>query len=441
MKKLFALLLVLCMSITAFAEGEESLYQKAKALYDEGSYIEAAEIYKSLGSYEKSEIMFIQSMYRQAISLMKNEKYQDALSIFQTMPKYKDSQRYLNRCNIYVLRETYNKAGQLMEEGQYKEAHEIYKLLGGYSDSRKMAKAARIGIQKQKQEQAELRLYNSGIELMNQGKLEQAREFFIDAGPCDGATEALYAVNKQIAQNKYYARAEKYLQEKDYANASNIYEFLGDFKDSKEKLSSINIDIAQDNQEKALQKALYLCDIWEIDEANALLSQLGEYGDANIILTGNRYFSAEELRNYRRSACSPIYTAQDGSKHVYRIYKGVQLWQEARRFCEALGGHLATISDAEENAFIHDFMISCGYTEAYFGLSDEHRTGDWVWVTGEKVNYTNWGGKEPSRCLKERYGMFFTTMLKPRTWNDSHFYEHAKDDPGCSFICEWDLED
>ena len=439
MKKLFALLLVLCMFITAFAEGESSLYQKAKSLYDEGFYLEAAEIYKSLGNYEKSELMFTQSMYRQAISLMKNEKYQDALSIFQTMPKYKDSQRYLNRCNIYVLRETYNKACQLMEAGQYKEAHEIYKSLGGYSDSRKMAKAARIGIQKQKQEQAELCLYNSGIELMNQGKLEQAREFFINAGPCDGATEALYAVNKQIAQNKYYARAEKYLQEKDYAKASNIYEFLGDFKDSKEKLASINIDV--DNQEKTLQKALYLCDIWEIDEANALLTQLGEYGDANIILTGNRYFSTEELRNYRRSACSPIYTAQDGSKHVYRIYKGVQLWQEARRFCEALGGHLATISDAEENAFIHDFMIDCGYTEAYFGLSDEHRTGDWVWVTGEKLTFTNWGGKEPSRCLKERYGMFFTTILKPRTWNDSHFYEHAKNDPGCSFICEWDLED
>lgn len=51
----------------------------------------------------------------------------------------------------------------------------------------------------------------------------------------------------------------------------------------------------------------------------------------------------------------------------------------------------------------------------------------------------NWHENEPSRSAKERYGMYFYKHLDG-TWNDSHFYETAKVDPGCSYICEWDVD-
>ena len=114
-------------------------------------------------------------------------------------------------------------------------------------------------------------------------------------------------------------------------------------------------------------------------------------------------------------------------------------WRQAQVFCELLGGHLATLTTAEENDFVYGFMRDCGYLTAYFGLSDEARTGDWIWVTGEPFEYTNWHRNEPSRSAKERYGMYFYKHLDG-TWNDSHFYEYAEVDPGCSFICEWDLD-
>ncbi len=60
-------------------------------------------------------------------------------------------------------------------------------------------------------------------------------------------------------------------------------------------------------------------------------------------------------------------------------------------------------------------------------------------MTGEPFEYTNWHRNEPSRSAKERYGMYFYKHLDG-TWNDSHFYEYAEVDPGCSFICEWDLD-
>jgi hypothetical protein len=112
---------------------------------------------------------------------------------------------------------------------------------------------------------------------------------------------------------------------------------------------------------------------------------------------------------------------------------------EAKLFCEVLGGHLATLITAEENTFVYQFMRDSGYLTAYFGLSDEKRTGDWIWVTGEPFAYSNWHKGQPSRSTRERYGMYFYKHTDG-TWNDSHFYETVKVDPGCSYICEWDVE-
>ena len=123
---------------------------------------------------------------------------------------------------------------------------------------------------------------------------------------------------------------------------------------------------------------------------------------------------------------------------MYRMYRGVKYWVEARAFCEALGGHMATLTTPEENQFVHNYMKENGFTTAYFGLMDEERDRTWVWVTGEPVEYTNWDSNEPSYSTHERYGMYFYKHTKG-TWNDSHFYEHW-DNQEWSYFCEWDLD-
>lgn len=118
--------------------------------------------------------------------------------------------------------------------------------------------------------------------------------------------------------------------------------------------------------------------------------------------------------------------------HSYQIFSGIcETWKDAKDYCESLGGHLATISSQEENTFLHNFLLDAGYESAYFGLTDRAKEGEWVWVTGEPVTYTNWQPGEPnSENSNEDYAMFYYKFPNG-TWNDGNFGNGT-------FLCEWD---
>ena len=65
------------------------------------------------------------------------------------------------------------------------------------------------------------------------------------------------------------------------------------------------------------------------------------------------------------------------------------VWADASVMAQSYGGHLATIASQEEQ----DFLGNYG---GWLGLTDENVEGQWEWVTGEPVNYTNWIDGEPN---------------------------------------------
>ena len=65
------------------------------------------------------------------------------------------------------------------------------------------------------------------------------------------------------------------------------------------------------------------------------------------------------------------------------------VWTDASVMAQSYGGHLATITSQEEQ----DFLGNYG---GWIGLTDENVEGQWEWVTGEPVNYTNWIDGEPN---------------------------------------------
>ena len=124
--------------------------------------------------------------------------------------------------------------------------------------------------------------------------------------------------------------------------------------------------------------------------------------------------------------------------HYYVFNNVVDTWEEAQRYCQNLGGHLATISGAAENRNVYDMMISCGYRNAYFGLTNLYEHGRWFWVNGERATYMNWSAGEPNNHRgEEHYGMYYHGS-KPYRWNDGSFNEDITDNGGKAFICEWD---
>jgi Lectin C-type domain len=78
--------------------------------------------------------------------------------------------------------------------------------------------------------------------------------------------------------------------------------------------------------------------------------------------------------------------------HSYYISNELAIWMEAKALAESIGGHLATISDANENAFVVEIVDDAYLWDyAWIGLTDEDVEGVYVWVTGEPLIYTNWG--------------------------------------------------
>lgn len=135
--------------------------------------------------------------------------------------------------------------------------------------------------------------------------------------------------------------------------------------------------------------------------------------------------------------------------HSYKVYDNSMTWSEVKEYCENIGGHLATITTADEQAFIES-IIKNGTKSCYWlGGTDENSEGDWTWITGEEFSYTHWGSDMPDNYLTENYLMIFKEDHPVKAGNTFGYWNDLKEDCTCSgtsffrkagfgFICEWD---
>lgn len=100
----------------------------------------------------------------------------------------------------------------------------------------------------------------------------------------------------------------------------------------------------------------------------------------------------------------------------YEFYKASTSWDSARRFAEAKGGYLATITSQTEQNFIsnNNTVGAC-----WLGARNDNTAGQWRWVTGETWNYTNWNSGEPNNNLGSCVdGEHFLGSYNNNKWND-----------------------
>lgn len=101
--------------------------------------------------------------------------------------------------------------------------------------------------------------------------------------------------------------------------------------------------------------------------------------------------------------------------HTYILYNNSITWSQARKYCESLGGYLATITSKNENDIIYN-LIQKGSGEDYLiGATDEVEEGSWNWVTNEPFEYTNWNSGEPNNVNEEDC---CSIMKSSGKWND-----------------------
>ncbi len=83
-------------------------------------------------------------------------------------------------------------------------------------------------------------------------------------------------------------------------------------------------------------------------------------------------------------------------------------------------GHLATITSAEENAFVFSVVGEGWYWLGGHQAVATDVVDGWNWVNGETWNYTNWVSGEPNNLFYQGYGFENALILfGDGQWNDS----------------------
>lgn len=148
--------------------------------------------------------------------------------------------------------------------------------------------------------------------------------------------------------------------------------------------------------------------------------------------------------------------------HYYDFVPSSLNWQEALADAEAqiyLGfdGHLATITSADENAFLNTtFNTGANSNFAWIGGYEPNDDGVWKWGAGPEIgiqfsqgvnptapfNYANWGGIEPNdRMPDEDYAMFNVgntfASINPGQWADARLVPNPYD-PVIGYLVEYE---
>ena len=108
-----------------------------------------------------------------------------------------------------------------------------------------------------------------------------------------------------------------------------------------------------------------------------------------------------------------IYMGSQNGSHYYCSLAPAS-WATANQNCIALGGNLAVINNASENAFLANGLQA---TAAWIGATDMNSEGNFQWVDGTPFSYTNWYVGQPNNYNGNQDHL---ELLKSGEWNDQY---------------------
>ena len=108
-----------------------------------------------------------------------------------------------------------------------------------------------------------------------------------------------------------------------------------------------------------------------------------------------------------------IYLGSINGSHYY-CSSAPATWATARQNCINLGGDLAVINTASENAFLANGLLA---NSAWVGGTDMNSEGSFRWVDNSPFSYTNWFVGQPNNYNGTQDHL---ELLKSGEWNDQH---------------------
>ena len=146
------------------------------------------------------------------------------------------------------------------------------------------------------------------------------------------------------------------------------------------------------------------------------------------------------LSGFFIAAMSISTTAQahvlDGAKewngHYYKIIAMRMTWDKAEKFCNSIGGHLATAETFDENEMIKTMVLKYDNNRKdRYWIGGYCKDSIWRWVTGKLItDYFDWISSPASGDNKR----IELVCREEARWHSDFGDEHE-------FLCEWEKAD
>uniref|UniRef100_A0A8C3CSE1 C-type lectin domain-containing protein n=1 Tax=Cairina moschata TaxID=8855 RepID=A0A8C3CSE1_CAIMO len=166
-----------------------------------------------------------------------------------------------------------------------------------------------------------------------------------------------------------------------------------------------------------------------------LNKKTGLWNDVNCGFSNG--FICERHRSFINATLVPAVTSPLGGcpedwllfkNQCYKFFgSSYQYWHTASRACISLGGHLATITNEQVQAFL-TYHLKDVFYDPWIGLNDVLSELNFVWADGRTVSYTNWAPGSPKLydCVALKRGPPDNTGK----WSDEPCYKSS------GYICQ-----
>ncbi len=276
--------------LDAAEQASESYYAPAVTALENGKYREAARLLQNIRDYSDADDLWKQATYQQALAEMNALSFDDAAELLRQLPEdYEDVATLLKDC-------VYRPAQIAYSSGDYEAAIAGFTAVSDYSEAQDMIKLCNYDWAAKKAQDGDydgaVAMYESlGDYKDSAEKINEVRSLKAQALAANGTLEdlqsaaAIYAElgDAQGLSDARYQQAMLMYDAKQYDSARIIFEALGEYGDSAERVQACDYAIA-------LGKA----DEGKLDEAAELLQTLAGYSDADAQLKAVRYQQGEK---------------------------------------------------------------------------------------------------------------------------------------------------
>lgn len=143
---------------------------------------------------------------------------------------------------------------------------------------------------------------------------------------------------------------------------------------------------------------------------------------------------AIEVRELEGSTDNSDWILNPTTGHYYKALDNCGNWEQCETAAQALGAHLVSIGDVDENQWILEKFGSSA-NDLWIGFTDKEQEGFWKWLDGTPSNYVNWWPTEPTNtcvtqsvCVGESYAAmrtFGNGIGLAGEWWDADFHDPA----------------